>query len=307
MELPVEIRLLIYNELVEENGNLYPARCYSCEPREERASETEFKIYDNDRCEKLAFPQIIGVSKQIYNETLQILYSKSIIHVKCWKCQLEQRAPLWFPLVKFPLVKAHDFPTDLIEDCHRHVTNIAITYQAAYYKSVDRLREFPTRWPEMESQILACYENTKHVSIGLHQYFLFEVTFDLVRRGRKPTTERVPDYKSSLVEHSVNDYNVKETDCDIGLLPALEELCDAVILSNARGQLRDTAFAVLRIRCKPYNPRDTEEFAFYLGCDKHSASDEAIETILTGPSLKDERRRPFQKKTLMELAGISDT
>ena len=301
MELPVEIRLLIYNELVVENGNLYPARCYSCEPREEHASETEFVIYGNDRCEKLAFPQIIGVSKQIYNETLQILHSKSIVHMRCWDCEVSQYAPLWFPPVK-----ADDFPTKLIKHYHRHAMNIAIAYLASRYESFDRIREFPTHWPEMESQILAYYESTEYVSLRIEAKYCWEVTFDLVRRSCKPTTERVPDYKSSLVEHSVNDYNVKETNYDIGLLPALEELCDAVILSNARGHLRDTAFAVLRIRCKAYCPRHTEEFAFYLGCDKHSASDEAIETILTGPSLKDERR-PFKKKTLMELAGISDT
>lgn len=106
MELPVEIRLLVYNELMVHNVNLYRAKCHSCWPREDHYSCKSPKQRAN-----LACAQILRTGKQIYSETIPILYSKNTVHIECLECDNESR-PFWFPLLKL-----HNFQTELIESC----------------------------------------------------------------------------------------------------------------------------------------------------------------------------------------------
>ena len=275
MELPVEIRLLVYNELMVHNVDLYRARCHSCRPREEHYSHMCLKQPTIPVC-----TQILRTSKQIYSETLPILYLKNIVHIDCLECENSMFAPLWFTILKL-----HNFRTELIE-CYpghvKHVENIAIVSVTPDPCQFESITDFPLYWPLFESQVLSCYKNTKRISLRFRMSLRcgpesqYGFTLDLVRRGCKPTTERVYDYKSVIAEWTAN--NLRQPS-----LVSLEKTCDAVLLSHSQGLLKNTAFAVQSICWKPKSA-DGKAILLYLGCDKYRASDTAIEQLLAGVS-----------------------
>ena len=274
MELPSEIRLLVYNELIPRNRRLYRHVCHLC----------DWDLYRSLHS-NVPYTQILRTSKHIYSEMLPMFYSKNILHI-CWACENEACAPLWW----FP-GKQHGFLTELVEHYHHHVRNINVPI---VHKPDDRVIEFSICWPQMERQILARYENVEHISVEILLLCSMKVTIDLVRRSRKPTTERVHDYKSILADCSTCIQKRIRTLRDLGhvvsIESALEKLCDTNILSNAQGHLKDTVFSVQRIRGQPISDRD-KEVSLYLGFDTHSTSDTLIQEILANKDVQDENRR----------------
>ena len=297
MELPLEIRLLIYNELITQHVDLYRPKCGFC-PERARDYEPNSALFKSTNCANLAHTQILRTSKQVYSETLPILYSKNKVHMTCLDC--ERTGFILVGLWDF-LVKPHDSPIEPIGHYHRHVKSIAVMYGIRLRRPPRKIRKFSSCCPTMEHQILAHYENTKHISLQTPLYKVVDITLGLVRRSYQPTTERVYNYKTVLAEHSADILEYRNGRIS---LAALEEMCDAIILSHAQGHLKDTVFVVQSIRLKVLH-RDTKEVTLYLGCDKYCASNTAIEQILAGPVFED-KRRPFEVKALMDLAGVPD-
>ena len=257
IELPVEIRLLVYNELMVQNIDLYRPTCDFCP-----AHRTNFTYYAN-----LVYAEILRTSKQVYTETLPILYSQNTVHMKCLECENMDHPPLWAGLNE-----PNHITTELIEHFYSHVKDIAIAYRIIEYEPYDRIIEFPVEWPTIEHEILERYENTGHISLRVRLCYTSDATFDLVRRSCKSMSECVQDYNSVLAEHHAY---LADYDDHRSLLAALKETCDAVVLSHAQGKLKNTAFAVQRIRWKPLS-EDAKEVVLCLGREKNSANDTSI-------------------------------
>lgn len=211
--------------------------------------------------------QILRTNKQVYRETLLILYSRYTVDMLCWECEKKRVIALR--------------SKQLIEHYPEYVKHIAVAYTISNRVPLIRIREFSTRWSASEHQILARYKNTEHVSVQVGIGLLFNTIFDLVRRSYKSTIERAHNYKDVLAEHSA--YILKN--CGTSTLATLEKRCDALVLSNARGPLKDNTFAIHSIRWKPFG--ETKEIVLYFGCDKYKTSDAAIETILAKPDRED--------------------
>ena len=219
------------------------------------------KHYSNLDC-----VQILRTNKQVYHETLPILYSRYTIGMECWKCEKKRVIAL--------------SSKQLIEHYLEYVKHVAVVYTINYRVELIWIREFSTRWSASELQILARYKNTEHSSVQVRGR-LFEAIFDLVRRSYKPTIERAHNYKDVLAEHSA--YILKN--CGTSTLATLEKRCDALLLSDARGPLKDNTFAIHSIRWTLWGR--TKEIVLYFGCDKYKTSDAAIETILAKPDRED--------------------
>ena len=219
------------------------------------------KHYSNLDC-----AQILRTNKQVYHETLPIFYSRYTIDMECGECEKKRVIALR--------------SKQLIEHYLEYVKHIVVAYTINHPVPLIRIGEFSTRWSASELQILARYKNTEHVSVQVLGV-LFNTIFDLVRRSYKPTIERAHNYKDVLAEHSA--YILKN--CGTSTLATLEKRCDALVLSDARGPLKDNTFAVHSIRWKPFG--EMEEIVLYFGCDKYKTSDAAIETILAKPDRED--------------------
>ena len=143
-----------------------------------------------------------------------------------------------------------------------------------------QIREFSTRWFTSELQILARYKNTERISVDVGLCLSRNLTFELVRRSHKPTIERAHNYKDVLAEHIeyIRDYS------HISVAAMVEKSCDDVVLSDARGPLKDRTFAVHSIR---WRPGGTKYIVLYLGCDKYKTSDADIEILMAKPDRED--------------------
>lgn len=250
------------------NVDLYRAKCYFCPLPAKYDNRVPYHA-------NLACAQILRTSKQIYSETLPILYSKNMVHIKCLECEkgdyLRMKSSPFWPC----LVEGNDITTELIEHFHPHVKHIATACRVEQFKVHNPIAAIPARWPMMEHEILARYKNIERIRLRTRVWFVADATFDLVRRSYKSTAERVYDYKSVLA---------LEPKVRTSALAVLEQICDEVILSHAQGQLKNTQFAVQSIRWKPSG--HTKEIVLYLGCEHHCASDTANNQLLAGPDLE---------------------
>ncbi|CAD6563558.1 MAG: hypothetical protein ASARMPRED_000047 [Alectoria sarmentosa] len=136
MEYPLEIRLLIYNELITQHVDLYRPKYGFC-PERARDYEPNSALFKSTNCANLAHTQILRTSKQVYSETLPILYSKNKVHMTCLDC--ERTGFILVPLWDF-LVKPHDSPIEPIGHYHRHVKSIAVidTKEVTLYLGCDK-------------------------------------------------------------------------------------------------------------------------------------------------------------------------
>ncbi len=247
-------------------------RCSSCPARNAMFQRNEEPCGPKDPAYYLACTQILRTSRQIYTEILPTLYSKNTIHVKCWACENLPRQDIWACHVE-----PRGVSTGRIEHYHRYVKNIVIASNIGFLKSYYRITKFADHWPTIEDKLLARYENTQHISVRMQTWVCSDTTFELVRRSSKPTTEHVHNYRSVLAQQST--YKVSP----MYDLAALEETCNSILLSNALGKLKDTAFTVQSIHWKPKIPHHVPHlmpFTLYLGCDKHHASNTLIEQLL---------------------------
>lgn len=288
MELPLDIRLLIYDELLVEGVNLYRTKCHLCSTRKSYRS-----IYST--CvPKLVCTQILRTSKQIYSEAVERLYSRNTVQIQCRDCSKTDASKSWLYWVGLD-----DFPCAGIDYYCRHVKNVAIVYQLGNTKADSWFPHFSKLWPGIEEKILALYKNTKRISLRIRSNWTFDIALDLFGRSSKSSTERVHDYVNMLAQNKWFDEEydaasalaaLEKTSGVIMLLDnprdlkdtalaILEEICDEVVLSSDLGALKDTTFAVQRIRWKP-SLKGIKEFDLYLGCDKHSANDTLLESIL---------------------------
>ena len=245
---------MVYNELMFKNvGHLARRQPYR------RMHYRQITHSSNLDC-----AQILRTNKQVYHETLPILYSRYTADMDCWEC-----------LEKYSIAIRSK---QLIEHYHDYVKKIAMTYTLRDHKVF--IKKFSTHWIASEPQILARYKNTEHVSVDIGLGSLYNVTFDLVRRSHKPTIERAHKYKDVLAEQSesIRKYNAT------ALVATLIKKCDAVVLFDARGPLKDCKFAVHSIR---WRLGETKEIVLYLGCDRYRTSDTDIEILLAEPDRED--------------------
>ena len=249
---------MVYNELMFMNvGHLASCQQY-------RGKHNGLVIHSSN----LDCAQILRTKKQVYHETLPILYSQYTANMDCCEC-----------------VKKYSISIrskQLIEHYHAYVKNIAMTHTLSDHEAFIQIREFSTFWIASELQILAKYKNTKHISVDIELDLSDNVTFDLVRRSHEPTIERAHNYKNVLAEYSEYAHKYNAT----SLLATMIKTCDAVVLSNARGPLKDNTFAVHSIRWKL---GEMKEVVLYLGCDKYKyrTSDADIATLLAEPDRED--------------------
>lgn len=307
MDLDLDIRLQIYDELLVQGVHLHPPKCFLCSTRESRSI--------NSTCvPDLVCTQILRTSKQIYSEAVERLYSRNTVQIQCRDCSKTDTAELWLSGVEPNNLPRADFD--------RHVKSIAIAYQAGSIEPYNWFGVFSGLWPGIEEQILARYENTKRISLRIQSEWASDTTYDLVRRSCNPPTERVQDYVNVLAQDKWSDKSYDAASESAALdepciayvllyasktlrdraLAVLEEICDEVVLSNDQGDLKDTTFAVQRIRWKPAL-QVLKEFVLYLGCDKHSANNKLLESIL---AKRDSRQKEAAArfKALMDQANL---
>ena len=290
MALPIEIRLMIYDELLIHDVDLYRARCESCSSREGHSGIGMDSANPVSHA-YLACTQILRTNKQICSEAIARLYSKNMICVKCKECEAWESSESWTCSVE-----PHRHLSTRYDHYYTHVRNIAIVYEIGIFKPYRLLNFFAIHWPSIDDTIILRYENTKHISLRLQSSDPSEITVDLTRRTCNPPTERVHDYERVLAQARVSNWNDKHSTLALVALADLEEICDDIILSHVRGDFRFTAFAVRSVRWRP-SKTDTEETVVYLWCDKHATSDDFIKWI----DAKDEIRYKARQRYMLWL------
>ena len=269
MALPIEIRLMIYNELLVHDVDLYRTRCQLCSMRE-RHFAIRMDSANSVSYAHLACTQILRTNKQICCEAIARFYSKNTVHLKCRMCEASTSLEMWAcPVEPHGHLSAH------IDHYYPHVKKIAIAFETGSTRSYRPLSELPDRWPTIDDKILLRYENTKHISLRIRSSDTCETTVELARRVYDTLTERMHDYESVLAQASAHYRNDK---IHTLILEALEILCDILVLSHARASLKFTAFGVRSIRWRP-SKEESKEIAMYLGCDKHATSKAFIKSV----------------------------
>ena len=281
MSLPIDIRMMIYDELFLYDVDLYRTRCESC-PAREAATPTDSA--NPVSYAHLACTQILRTNKQICSEAIARLYSKNTVQVRCRKCEASESDLLD---LRPCLVEPYRDLSTHYDRYYPHVKNIAILYELDGVRPYYMLVQLTARWPIIDDKIIRRYENTKHISLRIRLPDMSEITVDLARRIHNPSTERVHDYESVLAQVIANDQNDEVSTL---AMAALEEVCDELVLSHARGNFKSTAFAVRSIRWRP-SKKDTKETVVYLGCDKHVTSDAFINLIPAKMAMHYEARR----------------
>ena len=282
MALPIDIRLMIYDDLLVQNFDLYRTSCESC-PVREAYSATPMDSANHKSYAYLACTQILRTNKQICSEAIARLYLKNTVHVKCRKCEASE-----FFLDLWPcLVEPHRHLSTRHDHYYPHVKNIAIVYEVGRARPYCLLEQLTARWPTIDDTITLRYENTKHISLRIRSSDRNEITVDFGRRIYNPPTERAHDYENVLTQAIPYDANDKD---DTLALVILENICDDIVLSHACGGLRFPAFAVQSIRWKP-SKEDTKELVIPLGCDKHAPSDTFIKSISAEILIRTQARR----------------
>ena len=286
--LHYDIRFLIYKELMVQRLDLYPLFCPSCAIGSNAVSTCT---------------QMLRTSKQIYSELLPLFYSMNTVHVKCRKCEQSANFKLWDCRVKL-----HDESLGHLESYYRYVKHVAIAYETkeyhghvlasgiasgrpyrlTFYNRGDiyshhsQASEFSTKWPRIEREILRLYGNTEHISLQIRSGRCFDMTLDLVR---KPKTERPYDYEGVLAQDNIMEYYGTD------YRSVYEETCRNVLQSRSHGELKDTTFAVDRIRWKGKRG-EGGEFVLFLRCDKQSTGDTSIEQIFSEHNQRMDGKRP---------------
>ena len=268
MDLPAELRLLVYDKLIPQNVDLYPVQCRWCK---------WYRKYDNPASSKstehanLVWTQILRTNQQIYSETLPLLYSENSIHFKCLKCERAKRTRVWTCSID-----EHDIITELTEHYHLHVNRIAIEYTLDESESFYLPSKFVREWPRVERPILERYKNTQYISLRFHLYCYIDVTLVLGRRGSRRTPERVDDFTSVLADYS----GCFPRSNPMWSLRQLEFLCKLMTLAYAQGHLIDAAFAVKSIlwNSTPWLG-DVNDAALHLGYNELGPSDTVIGNI----------------------------
>ena len=274
---------MVYDELLVHDVDLYRARCESCSSREGH-SAIGMDSANPVSYTYLACTQILRTNKQICSEAIARFYNKNTVHVKCRECEASKS--LDFGTCS---VEPHRHLSAHYDHYYPHVRNIAIVSEISISKPYRLLGFFEVSWSSIDDTIILRYENTKHISLRLRSSDASEITVDLARRIHNPPTERVHDYESVLAEADAS--NGKDINSTLALA-ALEEICDDIILSHARGSFRFTAFAVRSIRWRP-SKTDTKETVVYLWCDKHATSDAFIESIDAKDLVRYEARQRY--------------
>ena len=275
---------MIYDELLVHNVDLYRTRCESC-PRREGYSAIRIDPANPVSYAYLACTHILRTNKQISSEAIARFYSKNTVHVKCRECETSISLAIWACSVE-----PHRYLSAHYDHYYSHITNIAIVSETAIPKPYRLLEFFAIYWPNIDDTIMLRYENTKHISLRLRSSDTSEITVDLARRIHNPPTERVHDYESVLAQANASN---RDDQYSTLALTSLEEVCDDLILSHARGTFKFTAFAVRSIRWRP-SKADTKETVVYLWCDEHATSEAFIESIWTKNSLRRRARQQLE-------------
>ena len=282
MPLPIDIRLMIYDELLVHDCDLYRTRCESCWTRE-LYSAVRMDSPNHVSYAHLACTHILRANKQICSEAIPRLYFKNTVHVHCRECEVSTCSKMWACSVEpHRHLRAH------YDHYYAHVKNIAIAYEIGSAKFYHLLKYFASYWPTIDDTIILRYENTKHISLRFRASDTSEITVDLARRIHHPPTERVHDYEGVLAQAIECDRTHKD---GTWVLAALEEICDELVVSHARLSMKSSAFAVRSIRWRP-SKDDTKEIVVYLGCDKYATSDAFIKSISAKDSIRREARWP---------------
>ena len=234
IDLPTEIRLLIYKELLVRKGG---AKLSFCLDDHHKAYNRALKIFIH--------PAILRTCKAVYNEASSILYTDNIFELLCVFLQIG-KSYLWYrtwgssPLLPCPNPRAS---TDLKRVC--------LTYIGIGLSRSD-IAQFPRCWPKIEQEVLELCPNVHSIYVHIRQRHDHSIYIKLARRQRSKhatTVRNVPDCKAVLEDIDLQQKrNGKGSDPAPDIQDILADLCTEIIQHEGQGLMKDTVFAVHAVR-----------------------------------------------------------
>lgn len=265
-DLPTEIRLIIYKELLVLNNR--PELCF-CSADLHTAYNHAPKIN--------VHPAILSTCQAIYYEALPILYADNVFELLCVFGKLGKQC-LWYrtcgpsPLLEGPSPDGSLY----LKQVFLTYTNILRPHNENGLNSED-IKQFARYWPRIEEELLELYPNIETIFVQVHQVESNSICLKLARRHGSNNAEakRKPDYLAVLEKWYLaqaaadRDRHPKKT---VRLL--IEDLCATTLYREKHGLMQGTVFGVQAVRWgsgSQNNHPSWEEFDIcdiYLGCEQ---------------------------------------
>lgn len=228
MNLPTEIRLLIYKELLVRKGG---AKLSFCRDDHHKDYNRSLKIF--------VHTAILRTCKAVYYEASSILYTDNIFELLCVFSQYR----VWgsSPLLLCPHPRAS---TELKRVCLTYIDTS---------RSRSDITQFPQRWPKIEREVLELYPNVHSIYVHIRQRHDHSIFIKLAcRQQSKPATtvRDVPSYHKAVLEDIGLQHkrNGKGSDPAPDIQDLLAGLCTEIVSYEGQVLMQDTAFAVEAVR-----------------------------------------------------------
>ena len=251
LEIPAEIRLQIYEELLVRDGE-----SFLCPGENHPYGGHEFHQRGS------LFPEILRTNKSIYEEALPTLYSKNNLNIVC---------------------DVYDSSAKVIEgnrfiECANGLARGSLKTAVAHvifehYHVLDGYWQyFEQSWDRAEAELLDIYPNIEHLTIVINCVTVVHV--DMARKQAQLKPEIAQSYKEYLASEEAS---VAESD----VMHPIEVLCDEILHHGSEGKFKSAVFAVKAVRWTSQwyemNDRDggkwvSKEHEVYLGCHKYRTS-----------------------------------
>ncbi len=250
LNLPLEVRLLIYDKLLVQSDSLIRTFC-TCKFCANLKSPSIGR-------ESLS-PSLLRTNKAINNEALPILYAKNIFAFFCYgpfafTSQLNvsrvrsdrlgtvQRADI-DELTFGPVANRHHAwagvakiikcPSDRAK---LHIRRISFKLDFIFQRVLDN---FPNQWWQpVESEVLRFYPNLEHIELQILLSQMRTPVFHLVLQRKDLMAGHEQDRKTVMVHSRVAAGDG---------LSGMEAVCDAVIASQTQGEMKNCKFGVKTI------------------------------------------------------------
>ena len=251
LEIPAEIRLQIYEELLVRDGE--SVLC---------AGENHPNVGHEFHQRGSLFPEILRTNKSIYEEALPTLYSKNKFNILC---DLNDRYVKVSEGNRF-IECANELARGSLKTAVAHFT-------FGHYHALDGYwLYFEQSWDKVEAELLDIYPNIEHLTIAINCATVIHM--DMARKQAQLKPEIAQSYKEYLASER---FSVVQPD----VMYQIEVLCDEILHHGSEGKFKSAVFAVKAVRwttyCYEINDRDSaklesKEHQVYLGCYKHRIS-----------------------------------
>ena len=235
--LPLEIRLLIYKQLLVQSGHLLRTfcTCRFCANRENPAIGRE-----------CLNPSLLRTNKAIHHEALPILYSMNVFSFFCYGPFPSPNPFYERRSVVGPIANRHSpwagvariiaCPNDAAKP---HVKKIFLNLDRVYHKMLDY---FPDHWWYLvEKDVLQLFPGVDQIEIRIGAKQMPIMAGYLVFRRKDLMAAYKQDYKSLLAdEASLMNPTAPCQEC----LRYIEALYDAVIAAQTQGEMKNCRFGL---------------------------------------------------------------